>query len=128
MPLPTPSLLPENALQVIKGASRTLQLTVTDTCGKPLDITGARVLMTVKERIEDRNPLIYKTSDTSAQIVITVPRHGIAEIYLIPADTIHLAVKDYVFDVWLILSDGKRLPVVLPSVFEVQAGVTVLPA
>lgn len=120
-------LLPENAVTVIRGTSKTLELTVTDSNGSPVDLTGAKVVFTVKARVEDQIPLIQKTSDTLAQVTITSPTEGKAQIYLDAADTQTRDIKKYVFDVWVILSSGKRFAVVPPSVFEVQAGVTLLP-
>lgn len=126
MPLQPISIQPENSLGIIRGTSRTLQLTITDATGKPVDLTGAKIVMTVKVLATDINPLIQKTTDTSSQALITVPREGKAEIYLIPADTQTLTIKQYTYDIWLILLSGKRLVVVQPSVFDVQAGVTLL--
>jgi hypothetical protein len=80
--------------------------------------------MTVKENTTDINPLIYKTSAHGTQAAITLPRTGIAEIYLVPADTQNLAVKQYLFDVWVILSSGKRHQVVKPSTFDLQPSVS----
>jgi len=99
---------------------------VTDSDGKASDLTGARVVLTVKETVADTNPIIQKISDFPAQAEVTVPRSGKAKIYLIPSDTQTLAIKQYVFDVWIILPNGKRFAVVPPSIFEVQAGVTLL--
>lgn len=118
---------PKNALQVIRGTSKTLLLTVADSStAKPVNLTGARVIFTVKRRLEDQNPVIQKTSDYSTQVLLTTPTAGQAEIYLTPSDTQTLEVKDYVFDIWVVLASGKRYAVVPPSVFSLKAGVTVL--
>ena len=127
------SLAPENAIEVTRGSAKTFALTVTDPDSpdaknpRPIDLTDCKVVMTVKVKAEDRDPLIFKTSDDPSQVEITQPREGIAKIYLLPADTKHLDVRSYTFDVWVVLSNGKPYPVVPPSVFEVIAGVTVLP-
>lgn len=126
MPLQPINIQPENSLSIIRGTSRTLQLALTDGNGKFVDLTGAKIIMTVKTATTDINPLIQKSSDNPAQAAITVPRQGKAEIYLVPADTQTLTIKQYTFDIWLILPSGKRLVVVPPSVFDVQAGVTLL--
>ena len=126
MPLQSITILPENAVTVIRGTSKTLEMIVTDSDGKASDLTGARVVLTVKETVADTNPIIQKISDFPAQAEVTVPRSGKAKIYLIPSDTQTLAIKQYVFDVWIILPNGKRFAVVPPSIFEVQAGVTLL--
>ena len=126
MPIDPITILPENAVSIIRGTSKTLEMLVTDSKGKPSDLTGAKVVLTVKETVGATNPIIQKISDFPAQAEITVPRSGIARIYLVPGDTQTLAIKQYVFDVWVILANAKRFAVIQPSVFEVQAGVTLL--
>ena len=120
------SLLPENAVTIIRGTSKTLELLVTDSVGKAVDLTGAKIVLSVKENLGDTNPLIQKSSDVSMQAQVTAPRLGKAQIYLVPADTQTLSIKQYVFDVWAIFAGGKRFAVVPPSIFEIQAGVTIL--
>lgn len=127
MPVLPINILPENAVSIIRGSSKTLEMTVIDAdTGKPADLTGGKVVLTVKEAVTDLNPVIQKISTDVTQAEITVPRGGIARIYLVPGDTQTLALKDYVFDVWVVLASGKRYPVVQPSVFTVQPGVTLL--
>jgi hypothetical protein len=126
MPIQPITILPENAVTIIRGTSKTLELVVTDADGKAADLTGAKVIMTVKEHLTDTVPLVQKTSEVPAQAQVTVPREGKARIYLVPADTQTLATKQYVFDVWAVLASGKRFAVVQPSTFIVQASVTVL--
>lgn len=126
MPIQPITILPENALVLVRGTSKTLELVITDADGKAVDITGAKIVMSVKAAATDAAPLIQKSSDSITQAEVTVPREGKARIYLVPADTQTLAIKSYVFDVWLVLVSGKRFAVVPPSTFEVQAGVTLL--
>jgi hypothetical protein len=118
---------PKNAVQVIRGTSKTFELTVTNESGVGVNLTGGRVLMSVKRDISDRNALIFKDSLAGpSQIEMTTPLAGKAKIFLDPSDTQTLDVREYVFDVWVILSSGKRYAVVAPSVFEIVAGVTVI--
>ena len=126
MPLQAITILPENALSIIRGTSKTLELVVTDADGKAVNLTGGKVVMTVKATVTDTTPLVQKSSDVPTQAELTVPREGKARIYLVPADTQTMTVRQYVFDVWLVLASGKRFAVVPPSIFEVQAGVTLL--
>jgi hypothetical protein len=124
----TPMLLPANSLTVIRGTSKTLQLTVTKPDGTYYDLTGARLVLTVKEGLSDDLPTIQKRSNVPAEGAITVPRQGIAEFYLKPVDTQGLKpCCSLVFDVWLITASGDRYCVVAPSTFVVQPGVTYLP-
>lgn len=120
-------LFPENAITIIRGSSKTLKLTVTDENGAMVNLTGATVYFSVKVAERDPQPLFQKSSLNPAQAEITVPREGVALIYLQPSDTQNLDPHEYVFDAWVILANGKRYPVVKPSVFAVQPGVSFIP-
>lgn len=123
-----PVLLPENAITITRGSSKTYEVVVTDDDnGKPVDLTSARVLFTVKADIEQPETVITKDSQKSGEAAITLPREGKARIFLDPDDTMDLAAGEYVFDVWVILANGKRYPVLVPSAFIVQLGVTLVP-
>lgn len=121
-------LLPENAVPVIRGTSKTLKLTLVDLANKPVNLTGATVHFTVKKEILDRVPIIKKSSQVLTEIEIqSPPEDGVARIFLDPADTQDLEPNLYTFDVWVILSSGKRYQVVKTSVLELHPGVTVIP-
>lgn len=119
---------PKNAIRIIRGSSKTYELSVVDENDDPVDLTGARVLFTVKRDIVDTAPLIQKDSDAGpTQVeIMTPPKAGKARIYLSPSDTQRLEAVEYVFDSWIVLSSGKRHPVIPPSVFEIEPGVTVI--
>jgi hypothetical protein len=120
-------LLPKNSVQIIRGTSKTLQLSVVDSHHKPVNLTGATIIFTVKNRVEDRQNVIQKTTQDPTQVQITDPFGGIAQIFLVPADTQLRDVKQYVFDVWVILTSGARYAVVVPAIFDLQPGVTLWP-
>lgn len=124
----TTSILgPENEVEIYRGSSKTYELEVVDGEDHAVDLTGARIVLTVKCDAMDASPLIQKDSQVGAtQIDISHPKEGIAEIKFVPSDTQTLDVGEYVFDVWVVLSSGTRGPVILPSPFKVLAGVTVL--
>lgn len=132
-------LLPENSVRVIRGTSKTLKLTVSDlreesivSCGctpttpPPLDLTGATLHFTVKKEISDRLPVIKKSSLISSEIEIVNAKSGIAKINLNPSDTQDLEPNFYVFDVWVVLSNGKRFCIAGPCQLQVEYGVTFL--
>lgn len=118
----------ENAVDVVRGTSRTLSLTVSDSHGDAVDLTGSRVVFTVKCRASEVDPEIFKDSANGAlEVAITGPTLGQAEVYIQPADTHNLTVGKYVFDVWVILVSGERHLVVGPGEFNVKQGVTLIP-
>lgn len=121
-------LASENAIDVIRGISRTLVLTVKDSHGEVVDLTSARVVFTVKCKLSDVDPTILKDSDKGiTEVEFTDPTKGEAKIYLQPSDTQNMKPGKYVFDVWVILAAATRHLVVGPGAFNVQAGVTVIP-
>jgi len=93
----------ENSIEMFRGTSKTFDLTVTDDSGQPVDLTGATLYLTIKERMDDQLPLVQKKSSDALQIDIYDPRAGKARIYLEPGDTQNLALKPRFFDVWAIL-------------------------
>lgn len=118
---------PENLIEIYRGASKTYELEVVDGEDHAVDLTGARVVFSVKCDLSDPAPLVQKDSQVGpTQIDITLPKEGIAEIKLLPSDTQTMDVGEYIFDVWVVLASGTRGPVILPSPFKVLAGVTVL--
>jgi hypothetical protein len=120
-------LLPKNSVQIIRGTSKTLQLSVVDSNRKPVNLTGTTIIMTVKETVDNHKNIFQKTTNVATQIQITDPFGGVAQIFITPADTQNLDIKQYVFDVWVILTSGARYAVVPPTIFDLQAGVTVWP-
>jgi hypothetical protein len=124
----TTSILgPENLIEIIRGSTKTFELEVHDENNEYVDLTGGRVIFTVKCDIGDTAPKIQKDSLAGAtQVDITVPKEGKAEIKLVPSDTQTLNLGEYVFDVWVVLASGSRNPVVGPAPFMVLPGVTVL--
>lgn len=120
-----------NALQMVRGTSKTIELTVSDENGDAFDLTSAVVWFTVKKRITDETVLIQKRSTIVSEVAITDARAGQAEIYLVPGDTFKLDTREYVFDIWVIIPGDEdlglleaRYLVVGPSAFELQASVT----
>jgi|GEM_PF-4314374 hypothetical protein len=122
-----PLLLPANSLTIIRGTTKKLQMAVTKPDGTPYDITGGRVILTVKQALSDDLPTIQKRSNVPSEAAITIPRQGIAEFYFVPADTQGIAPCTLAFDVWLITASSERYNVVPRSSFVVQPGVTFLP-
>jgi hypothetical protein len=121
-------LAPTNALTVIRGSSKTLQLTVKDSdTNEAVDLTGATVYFTVKSAIGDEQSLIQKISTNVAQIELTAPREGKASIKLVPADTMTKDPGSYTFDVWAVLASGVRIVPVPPTTLEIEQSVTVIP-
>lgn len=117
-----------DTIEIYKGESKTLLLTVLDENRDPQDLTGATLTMTVRKRITDTATVITKVSTTVTEIEIQAPATGgLAKIFLTPADTSSLAPGDYVYDIWTELASGRKSPVIKPSQFVILLAVTTFP-
>ena len=125
-----------NSVEVYKGESKDLELEVTQIVEnaegndeeRPVDLTNAQVYFTVRETASAPEVLIAKDSSNALEIEIVSPAEdGLALIHLIPEDTKHMDAGTYVFDIWVVLSSGKQVPVVEVSEFIVREPVTKLP-
>jgi hypothetical protein len=95
-------------IDMFKGDHKTLRLTVIDGNGDAVDLAGASLIFSLKFIATASTALIEKTSAKPAEIDILTPTtNGIAEIFLLPADTTSLRPKVYTFDVQLTDSGGK---------------------
>lgn len=116
-------------VEVHKKRDRTLRLTIKNS--DVGDITGSKLWMSVKERIEqaDIDAVITKKSlnnggsDSQAKVIDGANR--IVEFYILPADTVALHEGDYWWDAVIELPSGRRLQLVPPSRFTVVTPVTV---
>ena len=120
----TSYLNPSNALTLVRGTTKTIALTVLDEAGDAFDLTGATIWFTMKKVIADEAFVVQKKSDVSTEIAIMVAKEGTCEIYLLPADTQLLDVREYVFDIWVVTAAGARYLVSGPSTLELQNSVT----
>lgn len=120
-------LTPENSVSILRGTTKTLVVTVTNPDGEMTNLTGAKLVLTVKRDLWDDLPLLQKLTTNAAQAVITKPREGLVEFYFTPADTQGLPPQDYIFDIWLLPATGERYAIVAPTTFKVLPGVTYLP-
>lgn len=125
-----------NAVDLYQGESKDLDLEilqeVKDVNGvpmeEPVDLTGATLYFSVRTKANSPDLLIDKQSSNILNIEILSPATaGRAVIHLVPADTRSLSPNDYVFDIWAVLSSGKRVPVVEISEFIVKEPVTKIP-
>jgi hypothetical protein len=123
----SPILAPENSFTLTRGANKTLQLTVTNPDSTATNLTGCKLILSVKSDQYNDLPIVQKLSTVPSQGAITKPREGLAEFYFVPSDTQGLTPKTYIYDVWLVTTAGDQFPVVQTSNLVLLAGVTYLP-
>ena len=126
------SIEPE-PIKVKRGATTTLRLTARNSNKQTVDLTGAKVWFTVKNRFEDAAACITKKNAAAGgvdgQILITMPQTGAtkgqAKIFLVPADTAGMSTEEtYWCDAWVQLATGERYQVIQPGQFLVESVVT----
>lgn len=122
-----------SSIEIYQGESKDLDLEIVQevdqvdgtTTEEPVDLTGAKVCFTVKKKVTDPTPLIAKDSTNALDIeILSPPEDGLAVIHIVNDDTFNLEAGNYVFDVWVSLSNGKKAIVIEPSEFIVNEPVT----
>lgn len=123
-------------LHVVRGASKAFLVTVSRAAGGPVDLSGARIWFTVKNRVEDVAPVIVKRNLAAGgvdnQVLISTPQTGINlgqfTVYIDPADTSGLSPSEsYWCDIFVQLPGGppiNRQQVLRNTSFVVDPAVT----
>ena len=107
-----------NRIVMFLRDDRTLSVTANYEAGGAADLTGAKLWFTVKEKASDpdADALIEKRNTAAggsdAEIKITNPTGGAAEVYLVPDDTDLMNPGIYSYDVQVTLADGKTYTIV----------------
>lgn len=109
------------AIAILRGNDRTFKLTVKDSTGTAVDITGYTIEFQVKLLLDDLDPPLISKSVSSGITILTQTGStlGQATIELTPSDTANLETKPHVFDVVVVDGNSKRFHVVAPDKFDV---------
>ena len=94
-------------VEIYRGDNRTFKVTCKDGAGVAVDIAGATIKFSVKEKIGDAGYKIEKSNAQASEIDITDAANGVYEIYLLPADTQNLDIGSYEYDSQLTTAVGK---------------------
>lgn len=121
-----------SSIEVYRGQSQDIEYEIVQAqdgeCGEelsPVDLTGSSIYLTVRTEPSSPTALIEKNSSNALDIEIPTPvEDGIVIVHFSSDDTKDLEANEYVFDVWLQLSSGKRVPVIEVSEFVVKEPVT----
>lgn len=111
-----------NNIDIFQGDNKTYELTVKDRVDAVVDITGFTIKFTVVKYKGDTTYLIEKTTAQASEILITDGPNGLAQIYLIPADTTNMA-GIYWYDVQTTDLSGK-IRTVIRNTFTVKVDIT----
>ncbi len=111
-----------NTIRVVQGATKKLIVRVRDHEGRPVSLTDANVIMTVRQAA-GTDPLIEKKVDGG--VVLVDPSKGVARVTLDASDTLLLEAGTYRYDIWVDLPGTPReryaVMVVVDSVTEFSA-------
>jgi hypothetical protein len=103
--------VPFEPMDLFSGSDRTLRVFVKTPDLNIVNLTGAQGLLTVKTDKDATVPSITKSTLSGSQGAIGSPDQGEMFFYLVPADTTALDIRQYVYDILLTLSTGKKYTV-----------------
>lgn len=114
---------PTYNLEVFQGQHKVVDLVFTNEDGTPYNLTGRRIVSTVREHPNAADIILFKDSNVAGQIDILDAVSGYARLKWVKADTAARTQRNYSWDVWLITADGP-IPWLAPSMWVVRPGVT----
>jgi len=109
----------EQKLTIIRGDTTTYTVTLTDSAGDPIDITGYTFFMTVKKSKDDKDDDAIITEDVTSH---SDPTNGVTVITLSSTDT-NVAPGIYYYDIQY-KDTSDNIKTVLYGVFEVLVDYT----
>lgn len=101
--------IPVEDKKIYKGQHKDYMINVADASGQT-EITGFTIVFQVKQTVSG-DPIIEKTTAKVTEIKITDGSKGIAELYLLPTDTLSLTMGKYYYDIWITDSNSKTRPI-----------------
>ena len=86
---------------------RTWVVYIQDRDRNPINLTGATVIMTIKET-KDGPVVIQKSTANPSEGAIGAANKGECYFYIVPSDTASITIRQYVFDVKVFVASGKE--------------------
>lgn len=103
--------VPYETMELYANNDRILRVYVKTPCLNVVNITGAVGVLTIKPSFSS-TAVITKSTAVPAQGMIGAADEGEMFFYIVPADTASLDIRQYVFDVKITLSTGKKYTVI----------------
>jgi hypothetical protein len=114
--------VPFETIELYANNNRTFRVYVKDDNLDIINVAGATGILTVSVA-KGSSPAFIKSTAIPAQGQIGSPDQGEMLFYILPADTVNLDIRQYVFDVKVTLSTGK-VYTVLEGVINLQQPVS----
>ena len=103
----------DNSIELTRGDTARLSVTVTNDDGEECDIRGTDTLtLSIKKKVKDSEALVTK-------MII-----GSSTFHIEPKDTAGLPFGGYVYDVQMTTAEGDVYTVITPSEFKIAEEVT----
>ncbi len=100
--------VPYEAIDLYADNDRTFRVFIKTPDLNVVDLTGATGVLTVKETKDSASPSIQKSTANPSEGAIGAANKGEMFFYIVPADTASLTIRQYVYDIEVTLSDGKK--------------------
>ena len=111
--------VPFETVEIYTNNDRTLRVYVKTPELNVVNVAGAVGVLTIKATKDSTIATISKSTAVSGQGAIGSPDQGEMFFYILPADTVNIDVRQYVFDVKVTLSTGK-VYTVLEGIINLQ--------
>lgn len=111
--------VPYEEIQMYANNDRALRVFVKTPPLDVVNLTGAVGVLTVKTDKDATAAVVTKSTAVAGQGMIGAADQGEMFFYLVPADTASLDIRQYVFDVMVTLSTGKKYTV-LEGIIDLQ--------
>ena len=102
--------VPYEKIELYADNDRTLRVFVKDGELNIIDLTGATLVLTVKET-KGGSVVFQKSTSNPSEGAIGAADEGEAFFYIVPSDTASLDIRQYVYDVEVTLSTAKKYTV-----------------
>ena len=100
-------------MTLYKNKTKTFQTTILDSAGAAQDLTGFKLIFTVRPSVDD-----VATAIISKEAVIATPASGIGVFTLTPSDT-NVTLGNYVYDIQLTNESDESVMIVNPTALEI---------
>jgi hypothetical protein len=110
---------PTYPLEVYQGQVKSVDFMFTNEDGSPYNLTGRKIIVTVRKHPSSEVIILEKTSDTVGDVTVLDAAAGHARCVWAKVDSAELAPRTYSWDVWLVTGVGP-VPWLAPSDWVVK--------
>ena len=120
---PRRNAVPNETIELFTNNNRTFRVYVKTPELSIINVAGAVGILTGKATKDSTIPTFTKSTAIAGQGSIGSPDHGEMFFYIVPADTVNIDVRQYVFNVKVTLSTGK-VYTILEGIINLQQSIS----